>query len=93
LGEGAPDLIPCWWLRQTADLSLIHSAMLINERPRRAPFSHAPLKRPQLPGGECGRHLGLEPLEECLGSRVRLLVEPLLNLRPNILEWIDPCSP
>ena len=59
----------------------------------RAPFSHVPLKCPQLPRGECPRHLGLEPLEECLGSRLRLLVEPLPNLRPNILEWIDPCSP
>jgi hypothetical protein len=37
---------------------------------RGSPFLHTPLKSPQLAGGEWRRRLGLQALEECLGSRI-----------------------
>jgi hypothetical protein len=60
---------------------------------RSAPLLHTPLKSPQLAGAEWCRRLGLKALEERLGSRVRLLVEPLPDKRPDVLEWIHSGSP
>ena len=58
-----------------------------------APFPYAPLERPQLAGGERRRSLSLKPLKECLRIRIRLLVKPLLNEGPNVIERMNPGSP
>jgi hypothetical protein len=60
---------------------------------RGPPILHTTLKSPQLAGAEWCWRLGLKSLEERLGNRIGLLVEPLLDEGPNVLEWIDPSSP
>src|SRR3954470_6152237 len=58
-----------------------------------APFPHAPLKSPQLAGREGYRCLSLKPLKQCLRIRIRLLVQPLLNEDPDVLEGVNPRPP
>jgi hypothetical protein len=41
-----------------------------------------------LPRGEWRRRLVLKPLEECLGRRIGLLVDPLLNPQADEFKWV-----
>src|SRR5262249_31214834 len=55
---------------------------------RRAPLPNPALQSPELPRGEWHRRLALQPLEQRLGRRIGLLVEPPLNPRPDGFNWV-----
>ncbi len=58
-----------------------------------APDLHPALKGAQLPVGKRAGVLALQVLEQLLGLQARVVVEQVLQLRPYLLEGIDPGAP
>jgi hypothetical protein len=57
------------------------------------PRADAPLQRPQLASREAPRVLPVQPLQQRLGSRFRVSLEPQQDFRPDALEGVLPGPP